>query len=117
MTVYDVQVLMNLQVWLGFRRITNFHDVMNAIYYPPMEESIDMHLSLLFSPKSVNLCTDAIFLLIVIRRQSVTCNRIISVSTGSRFRVLYHDQSDHHANSMAFIIVMKGAWSSHQGVT
>ena len=44
--------------------------------------------------------------------RSVTCNRIISMSTGSRFRVLYHDQSDHHANSMAFIVVMKGAWSS-----
>ena len=32
----------------------------------------------------------------VIRRRSVTCNRIISMSTGLRFRVLYHDQSDHH---------------------
>ncbi len=52
-----------------------------------------------------------------IRRRSVTCNRIISMSTGSRFRVLYHDQTDHHANSMAFIVVVKGAWSSHQGVT
>ncbi len=31
------------------------------------------------------------------------------MSTGSRFRVLYHDQSDHQANSMAFIVVMKGA--------
>ncbi len=28
----------------------------------------------------------------------------------------YHDQSDHHTNSMAFIVVMKGVWSSHQGV-
>ncbi len=54
---------------------------------------------------------------IIICCQSVMCNRIISMSTGSRFRVLYHDQSDHHANSMAFIVVVKGAWSSHQGVT
>ncbi len=52
-----------------------------------------------------------------IRRRSVTCNRIIFMSTGSRFRILWDDQSDNHANSMAFIVVMKGAWSRHQGVT
>ena len=45
--------------------------------------------------------------MIEICRQSVTCNRIISMSTGSCFRVLNHDQSDHHAYSMAFIVVMK----------
>ena len=53
----------------------------------------------------------------VIRHRSVTCNRIISMSTGSRFQVLNYDQSDHHTNSMASIVVMNGAWSSHQGVT
>ena len=41
-----------------------------------------------------------------IRHRNVTCNRIISMSTRSRFRVLNHDQNDHHANSMAFIVVM-----------
>ena len=35
-----------------------------------------------------------------IRHQSVTCNRIISMSTGSRFRVLTHDQIDRHTKSM-----------------
>ena len=44
-----------------------------------------------------------------IRLQSVMCNWMIYMSTGSRFRVLNHDQSEHHANSMAFIIVVKGA--------
>ncbi len=49
-----------------------------------------------------------------------TCNQIISqfsMSTGSCFQVLNHDQSDHHTNSMAFIVVMKGAHSNHEGVT
>ncbi len=43
---------------------------------------------------------------IEIRRRNVTCNHTISMSTGPRFRVLNHDQSDHHANS---IVVIKGA--------
>ncbi len=43
-----------------------------------------------------------------IRHWSVTCNQIISMSTGSRFWVINHDQSDHHANSIAFIVIMKG---------
>ena len=36
----------------------------------------------------------------VIRHQSVTCNRIITMSTGSRFRVLNHDQNDRHTMSV-----------------
>ena len=43
--------------------------------------------------------------------RSVTCNAIISMSTESRFWVLIHDQSDHNANPMVFIIVIKGAWA------
>ena len=52
-----------------------------------------------------------------IRRRSVTCNRIMFMSIRSLFRVPYQDQSDHHANSIAFVVVMNGAWSVHQGVT
>ncbi len=48
-------------------------------------------------------------------QRSVSCNQVISMSTRSRFWILNHDQSDHHGHSMAFIIVMKGAQSSHQG--
>ncbi len=54
--------------------------------------------------------------MVLIRRWSVTRNQIISMSTGSHFRVLYHNQSDLYANAMAFIVNMKGAWSSHQRV-
>ncbi len=43
------------------------------------------------------------FWLFDIRHRSVTCNRIISMSTGSRFRVINHDQNDHHANCMALV--------------
>ncbi len=46
--------------------------------------------------------------MIIIRHRSVTGNPIISMSTVSRFQVLNHDESDHYASSMAFIIVMKG---------
>ncbi len=53
----------------------------------------------------------------IICHPSVTCNRIISMSTGSSFRVLNLDQTDHHANSMAFVVVMKDAWFSYKGVT
>ena len=51
-----------------------------------------------------------------IHQQSVTCNKIISISTRWQFWVLNCDQRDHHANhSMAFIVVTKGVWSRHQG--
>ena len=43
--------------------------------------------------------------------QSVTCNP----GTESWLWVPTHIQSDHHANSIAFIIIMnKGVWSSYQ---
>ena len=41
----------------------------------------------------------------VIRHRSVTCNRIISMSTGSRFRVLNHDQIDRNAKSMHLLLL------------
>ena len=48
---------------------------------------------------------------------SAVIDQIISNASRSPFSVLNYDQSDHHAYSMSFIIIMKDAWSAHQGVT
>ena len=52
-----------------------------------------------------------------IRHQSVTCNRIIYMSTGSPFLVLTHDQTDRRTKSMLHWSLRKVRDPVTRGVT